>query len=143
MVSNGYSKRRGPLRRPKVCESAPNPGRCHPPPDPPPPSTLSCSLLPSYQVVEDPNYGELSLAACDTAVGEDTLIDVLTEVEGGDFSPLEGLENCNEVSAEFTHSGPGLYALTATFTSEASNICIATASVLVVSQSSESSNGGC
>jgi len=31
MVSNGYSARRVFLRRPKVCKSSPNPGRCHPP----------------------------------------------------------------------------------------------------------------
>lgn len=36
MVSNGYSARRGPLRRPKVCKASPNPGRCHPPPPGPP-----------------------------------------------------------------------------------------------------------
>lgn len=36
MVSNALSKRRGPLRRPKVCKASPNPGRCHPPPPPVP-----------------------------------------------------------------------------------------------------------
>lgn len=34
MVSSALSKRRGPLRRPKVCKASPNPGRCHPPPPP-------------------------------------------------------------------------------------------------------------
>jgi len=35
MASSSLSKRRGPLRRPKVCYASPNPGRCHPPPPPP------------------------------------------------------------------------------------------------------------
>jgi hypothetical protein len=34
MPSSALSKRRGPLRRPKVCKSSPNPGRCHPPQPP-------------------------------------------------------------------------------------------------------------
>lgn len=34
MPSNALSKRRGPLRRPKVCHTPKNPGRCEDPPVP-------------------------------------------------------------------------------------------------------------
>lgn len=39
MVSSALSSRRTYLRRPKVCKTLPNPGRCEkpPPPEPPPP----------------------------------------------------------------------------------------------------------
>lgn len=50
MVSNALSARRGPLRRPKVCFSSPNPGRCHPPPPPPswPPGAMPFGFTYTY-----------------------------------------------------------------------------------------------
>lgn len=56
MVSNGYSKRRGPLRRPKVCKSSPNPGRCHPDPPPPPwpPSPFTFDFEYTYLLIMFP-----------------------------------------------------------------------------------------
>jgi len=50
MVSNALSARRGPLRRPKVCLTHPNPGRCEPPPPPIdwPPTTIDFDFEYTY-----------------------------------------------------------------------------------------------
>lgn len=60
MVSNGYSKRRGPLRRPKVCKASPNPGRCHPPP-PWPPHTFTFDFECTYMFIFFPQTFDWSL----------------------------------------------------------------------------------
>lgn len=41
MASNALSARRGPLRRPKVCTTPKNPGRCEPPPPTP---LITCKI---------------------------------------------------------------------------------------------------
>lgn len=92
MVSNGYSKRRGPLRRPKVCYASPNPGRCHPPP---PPSEITCSVglaePPPYEVGE-----EISLEwfACNPAFPEPLILAPTMEAVIGEVTDVEDAENC-------------------------------------------------
>lgn len=71
------------------------------------------------------------LAACDSASAVGSPVAVLTSASGGSLDPLEGLENCNEVTAMFNDVGPGVYNLSAEFTAQSGAICIATATVTV------------
>jgi len=69
MPSNGLSSRRRYLRRPKVCKSAPNPGRCHPPPPLPPPpdfppTCLDVTFSYWFATPGDPAFQEWTVEIC-------------------------------------------------------------------------------
>lgn len=129
MVSCALSKRRGPLRRPKVCLTHPNPGRCEPPP---PPVVATCSLDPEtiteYEMM--PVY--FILAGCDLNSETESGVSVVLNGGGGAFYLLSPLRNCTVTDAEFDDNGPGIYNLTATLTFESGAICVCTATVTII-----------
>lgn len=116
MVSNGYSKRRGPLRRPKVCLASPNPGRCHPPP---PTGHITCSLYlaepPPYEVGENITLG---WEACNTDFPEPVILHPVIEAVIGEVGDVEDAENCSgENGANYNApEDPGTETLTLTIT---------------------------
>lgn len=94
MVSNGLSNRRGPLRRPKVCLTHKNPGRCEPPP---PPGDIVCSvILDSEDPVEVGDDATLIWGACNP-VYDDTLV-LLPSLSAdiGEITQINSGENCIE-----------------------------------------------
>ncbi len=128
MVSNALSARRGPLRRPKVCHESRGvrgPGVTHPP------GTMVCSITPEEAEISVSEDLNLMLAACDGGSAVSSRVNVLTNGDGGSFDALFELENCNEVPAVFVSANPGVYNITAEFTSLANRLCIASATVIV------------
>lgn len=131
MASNGLSNRRGPLRRPKVCKSDPNPGRCHPPP---PPSAVSCSLrkdepIPIY-VEEDFTF---LWEGCNEAYPNDLMLSPQVETTIGTINEVEDGENCQtEHNVMWTApDDPGQGVMTLTVTWPDASECISTLDIVV------------
>ena len=129
MASNALSARRGPIRRPKVCLTHPNPGRCEPPPPPP---AASCSIVPSSITVDLGDIPGFALFHCNSSLPVGEEIDVQGDVEEGEFIINEGSVNCIEGSAEYQTSIVGTFVCTMTVIFSDSSICIATTTVTVV-----------
>lgn len=92
MVSNGLSARRGPLRRPKVCLTHPNPGRCEPPP---PPSEIVCSI--GFDEPETVYVGEeytLVWYGCNPDYDDTVMLSPVIGAALGELFELEDGENC-------------------------------------------------
>lgn len=125
MASNGLSKRRGPLRRPKVCDTARNPGRCEPPP---PPSDITCSVAKDEPT---PIYtGEeftFVWSACNPALSELPLLLPVVNALFGTIGNIDESENCSE-GANIEYEAPDdpiTDTITATFTWPDDSTCIA------------------
>lgn len=129
MVSNGYSKRRGPLRRPKVCKASPNPGRCHPPP--PPPVGSTCSIVPNAWTMDLSDVETLVLHHCKESLPDGEDVDVVGSEESGSFNIAEGQANCQPGEGEYIPEETGVFLITMTCTFSDSSICVATATVTV------------
>lgn len=134
MPSNALSKRRGPLRRPKVCHTAKNPGRCEPPP---PPSEITCGLLnrdePPHLTGETT---DLTWGACNPDFDPTpNLVPEVTTVIGEvlDVEPGENCTDGNEVIIE-NPDEPGTETVTATFTWPDSSTCVARVSYEVTEE---------
>ena len=133
MVSNGLSKRRGPIRRPKVCLSDPNPGRCHPEPPVVPPAPGVCILEPASTEL---TWGE-DTDVLFHGVADDypfpTVIEVLVEATGGEFgSPDLIFDDLEAVGSYIAPDEDGVFTLTATYNWPGGETCIATAEVTVL-----------
>ncbi len=128
MVSSALTGRRGPLRRPKVCHES---GNVRASDVTHPPGRMVCSITPPAIELPVFEWFLFELAACDTGSEDASPIAVLTDPAGATFSPLFGLENCNQIPAEFMATVPGVYNITAEFTALSARICIATATVIV------------
>lgn len=104
MTSNALSGRRGPLRRPKVCLTAKNPGRCEPPIEPP---TRTCGIrfnpedLPVY---ENEEY-LLPWFGCNTEYPIDLMLTPLCAAWRGEITDIESGENC-VTGHEITYEAP-------------------------------------
>ncbi len=127
MPSNALSSRRQPLRRPKVCYTAPNPGRCHEEPGPSPGPTITCSLTPAEFTQQVDDSIEISLFACNSALPDDEDVADSLSATGGDFSSVEAVTNCAGGSGDYESDTAGDFVLTAEFTFSDASICIATA----------------
>lgn len=103
MVSNGYSKRRGPLRRPKVCTASPNPGRCHPPP-PPPPSY--CFLVPPEQTITLHETAIVEIHCCKGYLPYLDPVDITLDADEPDWIDLGTTSNCSTGEIEFLPERP-------------------------------------
>jgi len=123
MVSNGLSKRRGPLRRPKVCKASPNPGRCHP--------TVTCSIVPDAwsQPVEGGSPATLMHCNTDLVIGE--VVDVECWATAGDFQPSGPQNNCKPGGSEYLSGPAGTHQLFAKTTWSDGATCTAQATVTV------------
>lgn len=92
MTSNALSSRRGPLRRPKVCKSLPNPGRCDPPPRPP---LQSCAV----ELDESPPFYtddifDMKWRACRTDRPPSQMLTPLVAALHGNILNISSGENC-------------------------------------------------
>jgi len=126
MVSCALSTRRGPLRRPKVCDThsaSRLSSGCY----------MRCSLSPAYAKVEQFLPFLFSLFAYDADSAKDSLVVVVLDGDGGDFVLFGPLLNGRYASAEFSSPSLGVYNLTATCTSIGGGICICNATITVVS----------
>jgi len=128
MVSNSLSARRGPLRRPKVCYDS---SKVRGPDVTHPPGRMICAITPASKTLDLFEWFWFFLSACDSGSEMSSPVAVLTDGQGGSFNPLEGLENCNEIPAEFMADVAGKYIISAQYTSQANRICIAYATVIV------------
>lgn len=129
MVSNSLSKRRGPLRRPKVCTTHKNPGRCEPPL---PPLLMTCALVPLVAQCWEWMPFLFDLTACDPDSAPDSLVDVVLDGDGGQFVLIAQLLNCRHAFPEFSSGNLGVYHISATSTSLGGSICVATATITVI-----------
>ena len=125
MVSNSLSSRRGLLRRPKVCHSESNPGRCYPP------VSIVCSIVPVVRLLLVDVEASFGLAACDSDSPPDSPIAVDLDGGGGSFFSFEELLNCQQIPAFFVSEEPGIYNIHATYTTQNETVCIASGLVIV------------
>ncbi len=132
MVSNGLSARRGPLRRPKVCLTHPNPGRCEPPP--PPPGPASCSLLPLTQEIELGELGGFETTHCNPSFAQFIEIDIQGHADVGDFTIDDGGSNCVDGTAQYETDIAGIFICTMTVTWPDSSFCVAEATIVVTEE---------
>ena len=97
MTSNGLSSRRAFFRRPKVCKSHPNPGRCEPPPPPQP--LCTCSVSPALFTVEIDDSDTLDISGCLPHLPEGSSIELSGTCLYGhvdEFGP--NISNCDDVA---------------------------------------------
>lgn len=137
MVSNGLSARRGPLRRPKVCLTHPNPGRCEPPP---PPGNISCSLTPQWEgSIEVEEQDTINWYACNTDYDDTLMLEPEVTVLLGEPPNVEEHENCTE-GANIDYeapSDPGVEVVTLFVEWPDGSSCQAQCSFLVVEEEEE------
>ena len=108
MTSNALSKRRGPLRRPKVCKTAPNPGRCEPPP-PPPNICGDTGLIPPHRTGYVNEMFPVLIHFCRNIAPEPTAV---TLVYFGDPASWGGPTNgydCIDILTEWRVEQPGTF----------------------------------
>lgn len=123
MVSNALSARRGPLRRPKVCLTHPNPGRCEPPF---PPLLITCNV---FLAEEGPYYTgeEISLGwdACNPDFPEPLILSPEMTAVIGEIVDVEDAENCSGENDAFYEApdDPGIEVITMTVTWPDSSTC--------------------
>ena len=133
MASNAASSRRSFLRRPKVCLTPSNPGRCHPPPDVElPPRT--CLVTQLQEGSEPGDNGEYFLMCCCEALPELQIVDVVMHLSGGWIEQIGTMGNCpeEETSGGFVNPDEeGEHTITATFTWSDSGTCISTCTITV------------
>lgn len=125
MSSSSLSSRRGLLRRPAVCHTEANPGRCHPP------VNIVCFIQPAVRKVLVDVDAEFILTACDSDSPPNSPIAVDLDGGGGSFFTFEGLLNCQQIPAFFVSEEPGTFNITATYTTQNETICIASGLVIV------------
>lgn len=134
MTSNALSKRRGLLRRPKVCHSSDKAlayKAC--PPPPPPPPCAECSI--------DPETGESQpwvstafeiLGCCDDLEFGDP-IGISYVMTGGFVDHYVDPTNCDEPGLfDWTPTETGVFTVTAIFTFSDASECRATATITVI-----------
>lgn len=137
MVSNGLSARRGPLRRPKVCLTHPNPGRCEPPP---PPSNIACNVFldedPPIEVGEEASIG---WDACNTDYDDTLILEPTIEAAIGEIEDVEGAENCIMGHEAFYQApdDPGLETLTLNVSWPDGSSCQSQCSFLITEEDEE------
>ena len=129
MVSNGLSARRGPLRRPKVCLTHKNPGRCEPPP---PESEVECWLDPTEVTEFEMMPVPFQLWGCDYGQEPESPVTVVTDGDGGLFEAESPFGNCSFATAEFNDFGPGIYNVTATLTFTGGAVCVCGATITIL-----------
>lgn len=122
MASNALSARRQPLRRPKVCKSAPNPGRCHPPP-PPPVVDIECSALPSYQEAELDEGAGVDLHCWNKSLPIGDLVSVDLTIDKGEFNSETQPFNNTDGTAKIENPEEGLYTWSVLYTFSDSSTC--------------------
>lgn len=76
-------------------------------------------------------FAPFDLAACDTAFAVGLPVDMVINADGGSLVPEHELANCNEVRAEFTDNGPGVYNISVQYSVQTGGVCLATAVVTV------------
>lgn len=135
MASSSLSKRRGPLRRPKVCHTAPNPGRCHPPPSPLP--GRNCSILPETSDVLVGEQAEYDYDGCASTLPHTENVAVHWSALFGSIDPADqDVVNCNGVdNVVYTAPDfPCVDTLTAEGTWSDGGTCTATAQAVVTGE---------
>jgi len=103
----------------------PNPGRC------PPPVPIVCFIRPAVRNVLVDVEADFVLAACDSDSQLNSLVDVDLDGSGGAFFTFQELLNCSQILAFFESEEPGVFNITATFTTQSEAICIASGLVIV------------
>ncbi len=130
MASNGLSARRGPLRRPKVCLTHKNPGRCEPPIVPQP--TL-CEIDPTETELTWGMPTDVRFYAVANSYPAPTEIIVTTSVNCGVFTPPSVIfDDQDAVGGYIAPNFDCLAVLTAVFTWPNGEQCTATANIRVI-----------
>ena len=139
--STGLSSRRSYLRRPKVCITPDNPGRCEPPVARPPDlPTGTCELLPDAFEINIGDDEVLDFEACCLELGHGEAIEYVLHAEFGTLSHGEGTTtNCDEIET-LDYAPPDfecIDTLTVTATWSDTGVCIATSLATVVEEDEE------
>ncbi len=133
MASSAAQSRRSFLRRPKVCLTQPNPGRCHPPPPPElPPRTCSVTAEQDSELPGD--HGDYFIHACCEDLPDDQDVHVALTLPEGVIDTPNITPNCNEEGQDGDFENPGEegeYTITATFTWSDSGVCVDTTTITV------------
>ncbi len=102
MASNALSGRRQPLRRPKVCETPTNPGRCEPPPQ----GTYACYFTPPSIVIVVGDGDSLAVSACATHLPTSEEVNAEVSALLGEIgSPETEVDNC-DAAGEYPYTAP-------------------------------------